>query len=149
MLRTQLIKYTSHILLILSCFLLLSASLSRVAWCFDIQNTQDTESILVPFECLYNVNNCQSTLGNIQSQRNEPVQDECQFCIEYTFADITPIGLNERQVHSDISGMVLALYQPRPIETQQLVMNQAKHFQKIHLPALSSEKTLKSTILLL
>ena len=149
MLQSQLTNKITPILLILNCFLLISASLTGTAWCFDIEKNQDTESAIVPYECHFNVNPCETTPADILTQRSQPAQDECQMCIDYTFEDITPIRLIDRQGDFDISGGILATYQPHPKGYRPLTFNEVKHFQQIYLPALSSEKSLKATVLII
>ena len=147
MLRQLVSKQTYMVIMTIGCFFISVLSSAENALCLDVGDVSfDVPTVLN--SCHLANEDCSSAF--IQEQKNIPGENDCKVCFDFTFQDITLAGIPDRDIKADLPPITTSfdIHLPRLIYasvTNQTYLRRNKFF----LPALATEKSIKSTVLII
>lgn len=147
MLRQLVSKQTYMVIMTIGCFFLSALSSAENALCLDVGDV----SVDFPMEfnsCHLSQDDCSSVF--IQEQRNTPDENDCQACFDFTFQDIVLTGIHNQDTTADLPPITTStdIHFPSPIY-ESVTISKYLRRNEFSLPVLATEKSIKSTVLII
>lgn len=148
MLRQLVSKQTYMVIITIGCLLISALSSAENALCLDV----DDVSIDIPMglnSCHLSQNDCSSVF--IQEQRNTPSENDCQACFDFTFQDIVLTGIHNQDTTADLPPITIStdIHFSPPIYESITISQYLRRNAFTPPPVLATEKSIKSTILII